>query len=64
MSTVKVVVAREAGGHVSLDLRSWRSEARAIEGKYRGGIVATKNILDLNHPAWAVPAPFLALLLS
>jgi hypothetical protein len=42
----------------------WRSEARAIEGKYRSGIVATKNILDLSYPAWAVPAPVIALLLG
>jgi hypothetical protein len=42
----------------------WRAEARAIEGKYRSGIVATKNILDLNNPAWAVPAPVLSLLLG
>lgn len=42
----------------------WRSEAKVIEGKYERGIVATKSILDLDNPAWAVPAPLVALLLS
>ncbi|WP_394288795.1 hypothetical protein [Corynebacterium variabile] len=41
----------------------WRSEALVIENKYRAGILATRNILDLTHPAWAVPAPLVALLL-
>jgi uncharacterized protein len=42
----------------------WRSEARVIEGKFGSGIVATKNITRLDTPAWAVPAPVLALLLT
>ncbi len=42
----------------------WRTEARVIEAKYACGIVATKNILDLEHPAWAIPAPLVALLLG
>jgi uncharacterized protein len=42
----------------------WRSEAKVIEGKYQRGIVATKSILDLDNPAWAVPAPLVALLLG
>ncbi len=42
----------------------WRSEARTIAGKYGHGIVATKNIIDLTGPVWAVPAPILALLLA
>lgn len=41
----------------------WRAEARTIEGRYGAGVVATKNVTDLSHPAWAVPAPVLALLL-
>ncbi|MCI1749221.1 MAG: AAA family ATPase [Acidipropionibacterium sp.] len=41
----------------------WRVEARVIENKYRAGILATRNILDLSKPAWAVPAPLVALLL-
>lgn len=42
----------------------WRSEARTIEGKYGAGIMATKSVLDLEHRAWAVPAPMVALLLE
>ena len=42
----------------------WRSEARVTEAKYDRGIVATKNILDLNNPTWAIPAPLVALLLG
>lgn len=39
-----------------------RSEAKVIENKCGRGILARK-ILDLDRPAWAVPAPMLALLL-
>lgn len=42
----------------------WRSEARVVEAKYNAGIVATKNLTDTNSPAWALPAPLLALLLG
>jgi uncharacterized protein len=42
----------------------WRPDARAIERRYGRGFVATKNILDLSHPSWAVPAGALALLLA
>ena len=42
----------------------WRREARSIEAKYNSGVVATKSILDLVHPAWAIPAPLVALLLG
>lgn len=42
----------------------WRPGARAIEDKHGRGFIATKNILDLNHKAWAVPAGMLALLLE
>lgn len=42
----------------------WRPEARAIERRYGGGFVATKSVLDLTHPAWAVPAGMFALLLG
>jgi uncharacterized protein len=41
----------------------WRIDARAIEAKYGNGILATKSILNTDHPTWAVPAPLLALLL-
>ncbi|WOQ17118.1 AAA family ATPase [Raineyella sp. W15-4] len=43
--------------------RGWRAEAKVIEGKYQGGVLATRNILDLSERAWAVPAPLIALLL-
>jgi predicted AAA+ superfamily ATPase len=42
----------------------WRAEARTIEGKFAGGVVATRSIVDFSHPAWALPAPLLALLLE
>ena len=42
----------------------WRTEARVIEGKHGLGVVATKSILDTSTPAWAVPAPLVALLLG
>jgi predicted AAA+ superfamily ATPase len=44
--------------------RGWRSEAKVLEGKYTRGILATKTLLDLTHPTWAVPAPVVALLLT
>jgi hypothetical protein len=42
----------------------WRAQARTIEGRYHRGIVATKSITRLDTPAWAIPAPLLALLLA
>lgn len=42
----------------------WRAEARVIEGRFAGGLVATKSVLDLDHPTWAVPAPLLAAMLG
>ncbi len=42
----------------------WRAEARVIEGKFSAGVVATRTVLDLSNPAWALPAPVLALLLE
>lgn len=41
----------------------WRTEAKVIENKYDGGVLATRNVLDLNHAVWAVPAPMVSLLL-
>ncbi|MGH9023553.1 MAG: AAA family ATPase [Acidimicrobiia bacterium] len=43
---------------------SWRSEAKVVENKYNAGVFATKSVLDLDHPSWAVPAPIVALLLG
>ena len=42
----------------------WRAEAQVIEKKYTNGVLATKSILDTDHPTWAVPAPLVALLLG
>ncbi|MEV7624448.1 AAA family ATPase [Actinoplanes sp. NPDC089786] len=44
--------------------RKWRPEALATEHKFGGGVLATKNITDLSHRAWAVPAPVVALMLA
>jgi uncharacterized protein len=41
----------------------WRADEKVIEAKFGNGILATKSILDTNHPTWAVPAPLVALLL-
>ena len=65
-----VPVPSSAGTQTTVPLESkwvetnWRSEARVIENKFKRGILATKSILDLRHPVWAVPAPVLALLLE
>ena len=42
----------------------WRREALTLENKHGSGILATKTILDLDHPTWAIPAPLVALLLG
>lgn len=44
--------------------QGWRSEALVTEGRFGRGVLATKNITDLSHAAWAVPAPTVALLLD
>ena len=42
----------------------WRAEAKVIENKYNAGVFATKSLLNLDHPSWAVPAPIVALLIG
>lgn len=42
----------------------WRSDAKTIEGKFNAGVIATRSVLDLTKPSWAVPAPIVALLLG
>lgn len=42
----------------------WRAEARAIEGKFAAGLLATRTVFDTSKPSWALPAPVLALLLE
>ena len=44
--------------------RGWRSEALVTENRLGRGVLATKNITDLTHPAWAVPAPTVAMMLG
>lgn len=44
--------------------RGWRSEALVIENRFGRGILATKNVTDFSHTAWAIPAPTIALLLG
>ena len=65
-----VPVPTPAGPRLTTALESkwvsqgWRSEARTIEGKFNGGLVGTRTVLDLTNPAWAVPAPIVNLLLN
>jgi uncharacterized protein len=65
-----VSVPTSAGRAMTVPIESkwvgtgWRSEARVTEAKYDCGIIATKNILDLSNPTWAIPAPLVALLLG
>ncbi|MCL2090008.1 MAG: AAA family ATPase [Micrococcales bacterium] len=42
----------------------WQRDARVLQGKYGGGVLATKSVLDLTRAVWAVPAPLVALLLG
>lgn len=42
----------------------WKGEAKTIDGKFGGGILATKSVLDVTGRVWAVPAPLVALLLQ
>ena len=44
--------------------RSWRSEAKVLEGRLGNGVLATRTIIDTSTPAWALPAPLVALLLG
>jgi len=66
----KVPIPSSAGVKQSVPLESkwvasgWRAEARTIEGFFSSGIVATRTILDTTNPAWALPAPIVALLLE
>ena len=65
-----VPVPTAAGTAVTIPLeakwvtRGWRSEALVTENRFGRGVLATKNITDFSHPAWAVPAPAVALLLG
>lgn len=65
-----VPVAATSGTEMTVPIESkwvdngWRSESLVLSGKYERGIIATKSILDLAGPVWAVPAPLVALLLQ
>ena len=65
-----VPIPSPSGSMLSVPIESkwvssgWRSEAKAIEAKFAGGVVASRNVLDMAHPAWALPSPVLALLLE
>jgi len=67
LAPVSIPTAAGAVNTVPLESKwvdqGWRSEARTIAGKYEGGILATKTILDTSRRVWAVPAPLLSLLL-
>ncbi|CAG4906988.1 MULTISPECIES: AAA family ATPase [Acidithrix] len=66
----KVPIPSPSGVKQSVPMESkwvstgWRAEARSIEGYFSLGVVATRTILDTSHPAWAIPAPIVALLLE
>jgi predicted AAA+ superfamily ATPase len=44
--------------------RGWRSEARVIENRFHRGIMATKNITNLDNSSWAIPAPTVAMMIG
>jgi uncharacterized protein len=65
-----VRVPTEAGAGLTTPIESkwvddgWRRAALVLEGRYGRGVMATKSILDLTHPSWAIPAPLVACLLG
>ena len=65
-----VRVSTEEGSGLTIPIASkwlddgWRREALVLEGRYGRGVMATKSILDLEHPSWAIPAPLVACLLG
>jgi predicted AAA+ superfamily ATPase len=44
--------------------RNWKSQSRALSARYGRGIVATRNVLDLDGATWAIPAAIVAWLLG
>lgn len=64
-----IPVPTPAGGSFTTPLeckwvtQSWRGESKVLEGRFNGGILATRNIIDHNHAVWAIPAPLVALML-
>lgn len=49
---------------VKFGQRHWRQEAKTVEANHREAIMATADIFNTDHRAWAVPAPALAWLLG
>ena len=43
---------------------NWRSETLVMRGRFKQGVLATKDVIDTTGDAWAIPAPFVALLLN
>jgi uncharacterized protein len=68
LAPVQVPTASTPAATVPIEAKwidhGWRAEAKVVEGRYGRGIVATKSLLDVGTPAWAVPAPLVALLLN
>lgn len=44
--------------------QGWRRESLGMRRRYGAGVVATKNIVDIDDAVWAVPAPIVSLLLN
>lgn len=68
LSPVRVPLGGTVGFSVPIESKwvedGWRQDALVLEGRYGRGIMATKSILDFEHPCWAIPAPMLACLLA
>ncbi len=42
----------------------WRREAQTMRTEFRRGVIATRSVLELDDPIWAVPAAMIAVLLE
>lgn len=66
---VRIAVAGRPSRTVAVEAkwvsRQWRGETLAMRRRFGGGVLATKDLLDIADPeVWAVPAPIVALLLN
>ena len=65
-----VRVPTEAGSGLTMPIESkwvdhgWRRDPLVLEGRYGRGVMATKSIVDLEHPSWVIPTPLVACLLG
>jgi hypothetical protein len=71
MSFRNVLAATGREVPLPVSIRPWalqdeaaRVAAESLEGKFSAGVVATRTVLASSNPAWALPAPALALLLE